>query len=88
VVEAGSLPVELDDERGSVRRTDFHGPLEAGFTGHPKLDPITGEQHALAHEPFSPVRYISVDRDGFATTQARIDLPHIPLIHDAPARGS
>ena len=82
VVEAGSLPVELDYELGSVRRTDFNGTLEAGFTGHPKFDPITGEQHALAYEPFQPVRYISVDRDGRATTKARIDLPHIPLIHD------
>ena len=82
VVEAGSIPVELDYELASVRRTDFDGTLEAGFTGHPKFDPITGEQHALAYEPFQPVRYISVDRDGRATTKARIDLPHIPLIHD------
>jgi carotenoid cleavage dioxygenase-like enzyme len=43
---------------------------------------MTGEHHALAYEPFQPVRYISVDRDGRATTKARIDLPHIPLIHD------
>ena len=82
VVEAGSIPVELDYELESVRRTDFDGTLEAGFTGHPKFDPITGEQHALAYEPFQPVRYISVGRDGRATTKARIDLPHIPLIHD------
>ena len=82
VVEAGSIPVELDYELESVRRTDFDGTLEAGFTGHPKFDPTTGEQHALAYEPFQPVRYISVGRDGRATTKARIDLPHIPLIHD------
>jgi carotenoid cleavage dioxygenase len=82
VVEAGSLPVELDYELGSVRRTDFDGTLEAGFSGHPHFDPITREHHALAYEPFQPVRYISVDGDGRATTKARIDLPHIPLIHD------
>jgi carotenoid cleavage dioxygenase-like enzyme len=82
VVEAGSIPVELDYELTSVRRTDFDGTLEAGFSGHPHFDPITGEHHALAYEPFQPVRYISVDRDGRATTKARIDLPHIPLIHD------
>lgn len=82
VVEAGNLPIELDYELGSVRRTDFNGTLEAGFTGHPKYDPVTGEQHALAYEPFQPVRYISVDRDGRAATKARIDLPHIPCIHD------
>jgi carotenoid cleavage dioxygenase-like enzyme len=82
VVEAGSLPVELDYELRSLARSDFQGTLETGFTGHPHLDPVTGEQHALAYEPFQPVRYVSVDRDGRATTKARIDLPHIPLIHD------
>jgi carotenoid cleavage dioxygenase-like enzyme len=82
VVEAGNLPIELNEELESVRRTDFDGTLEAGFTGHPKYDPVTGEQHALAYEPFQPVRYISVNREGRATTKARIDLPHIPMIHD------
>jgi carotenoid cleavage dioxygenase-like enzyme len=82
IVEAGNLPVELDYELESVARTDFSGTLEAGFTAHPKYDPLTGEQHALAYEPGEPVRYISVGRDGRATTKARIDLPHMPLIHD------
>lgn len=82
VVEAGSLPVELSYELESVARADFNGTLEAGFTGHPKFDPITGEQHALAYEPGQPVRYISLDQNGYAMTKARIDLPHIPLIHD------
>lgn len=82
VVEAGSLPVELNYELDSIARADFNGTLEAGFTGHPKFDPITGEQHALAYEPGQPVRYISLGQNGYATTKARIDLPHIPLIHD------
>jgi carotenoid cleavage dioxygenase len=82
VVEAGNLPVELSYELESNARSDFDGTLETGFTGHPKFDPLTGEQHALAYEPGEPVRYISVDQDGRATTKARIDLPHIPLIHD------
>jgi len=82
IVESGSLPVELNYELESVRRTDFDGTLEAGFSGHARLDPITGEQHALAYEPGQPVRYISVGRDGRAATKARIELPHIPLIHD------
>ncbi|MEJ5142071.1 carotenoid oxygenase family protein [Gluconobacter albidus] len=82
VVEAGSLPVELTYELESVARADFNGTLEAGFTGHPKFDPLTGEHHALTYEPGQPVRYISLDQNGRATTKARINLPHIPLIHD------
>ncbi|HKM71781.1 MAG TPA: carotenoid oxygenase family protein [Stellaceae bacterium] len=82
IVEAVSLPVELNYELESVRRTDFDGTLEAGFSGHARFDPITGEHHAVAYEVGQPVRYISVGRDGRATTKARIDLPHIPMIHD------
>jgi carotenoid cleavage dioxygenase-like enzyme len=82
IVEAGSLPVELNYELESVARSNFGGTLECGFTAHPKLDPISGEQHALAYEPGQPVRYISIGQDGRAVTKARIDLPHIPLIHD------
>jgi len=83
LVEAGNLPVELNYELESVARSDFGGTLEGGYTGHPKYDPATGEQLALTYEPFAPVRYIAIDRQtGRAETRARIDLPHIPLIHD------
>src|SRR5262249_61907225 len=56
--------------------------VQPGSPAHPRDDPIPGEPHALTYEPFAPVRYVSVARDGRATTKARIDLPHIPLIHD------
>lgn len=81
-IEAGNLPVELDYELESVQRTDFGGTLEAGFTAHTKKDPVTGEQLALTYEAGAPVRYLSIGRDGRAVTKARIDLPHIPMIHD------
>ena len=35
IVEAGNLPVELDYELESVRRTDSTARSEAGFSGHP-----------------------------------------------------
>ena len=81
-IEAGNLPVELDYELESVGRTDLGGTLEAGFSGHTKYDPLTGEQILLAYEAFEPIRYVSIGRDGRATTKARIDLPHVPMIHD------
>jgi carotenoid cleavage dioxygenase len=82
LVEAGSLPVELDDEMECVARSDFGGTLEAGFTAHPKYDPATGLQHAIVYEPGLPVRYLTLDAAGRAATVARIDLPHTPMIHD------
>jgi carotenoid cleavage dioxygenase len=54
VVEAGSIPVELDYELESVRRTDFDGTLEAGFTGHPKFDPLTVSSTRSPMSPSSP----------------------------------
>jgi carotenoid cleavage dioxygenase-like enzyme len=82
LVEAGDLPVELDSELESVTRSDFGGTLEAGFTAHPKFDPVTGLQHAITYEIGEPVRYVTLDRSGRAATLARIDLPHLPMIHD------
>lgn len=82
LVEAGNLPVELSYELESVARSDFGGSLEAGFTAHPKVEPVSREQLALTYEPGEPVRYISVSPEGRAVTRARIDLPHVPLIHD------
>ena len=82
LVEAGSLPIQLDDELGSVARSDFGGTLEAGFTAHPRYDPATGLQHAIVYEPGLPVRYLTLDAAGRASTVARIDLPHTPMIHD------
>ena len=36
IVEAGGLPVELDDELETVRYSDFEGTLDGGFTAHPR----------------------------------------------------
>ena len=82
LVEAGNLPVELDDELESVARSDFGGTLEAGFAAHPRYDPATGLQHAIVYEPGLPVRYLTLDAAGRAVTVARIDLPDSPMIHD------
>ncbi|MBV8559054.1 MAG: carotenoid oxygenase family protein [Planctomycetaceae bacterium] len=82
LVEAGNLPVELDEELESVARSDFGGTLEAGFTAHPRYDPATGVQHAIVYEPGLPVRYLTLDAAGRAATVARIDLPRTPMIHD------
>ena len=83
IVEAGELPIELDDNLESVARSDFGGSLEGGFTAHPKLDPVTGEFVALTYEPGRPtLRYVVVDAAGRAETRADIAAPHQPMVHD------
>lgn len=51
IVEAGGLPVELTYTLESVGRADLSGTLKHGFTAHPKIDPVTGELHAVTYQP-------------------------------------
>src|SRR3954469_18335036 len=46
IVEAGGLPVELDEHFETTARTNFDGTLPGSFTAHPKRDPVTGDLHA------------------------------------------
>jgi len=83
LVEGGALPIELDENLESVARSDFGGTLEGGFTAHPKLDPRTGENLAMLHQPGrGSLRYVVVDAAGRAQTRAEIPAPHDPLVHD------
>ena len=89
VVEAGGLPVELTYELDPVARSNLGGGLAHGFTAHPKLDPLTGEQHAIAYEPMlQALSYIVVGVDGVARTVAQIPTPDCPMIHDVAITAS
>jgi carotenoid cleavage oxygenase len=83
IVEAGSLPVELTEELGSLARSDLGGTLRHGFSAHPKLDPVTGEMHVLTYQPGLPaLSYLVVGRNGRSRPVADIPAPHMPMIHD------
>ena len=45
----GPLPYELSYELDTIGPTDFGGRLDAGYTAHPKVDPATGELHAVSY---------------------------------------
>jgi carotenoid cleavage dioxygenase-like enzyme len=48
IVEAGAPPVELGYELDTVGVNDFFGTLtDKAFTAHPKIDPDTGDLHAI-----------------------------------------
>ena len=66
LVEAGGTPVELSDTLEAQSYNPFDGTLQGGFTAHPHLDPLTGEQHAICYEGTRPdeVRHVVVGRDG------------------------
>jgi 8'-apo-carotenoid 13,14-cleaving dioxygenase len=86
LVEAGSPPVELDDELTTVGVNDFFGTLTDGaFSAHPKVDPDTGDLHAMAYKwpDFADhVQYVQVGRDGRVKQTLNVPLPGMVMMHD------
>jgi carotenoid cleavage dioxygenase len=83
IVEAGGLPVRLSEELETEERSNFDGTLPGSFTAHPKLDPATGELHAMAYYWEWPyVQYLVVGADGRVNRVEEIDCPGGPMMHD------
>ena len=82
-VEAGALPYELTDELGTVGPCDFGGTLPGGFAAHTKLDPRTGELHAIAYFwAWDYVQHVVISSDGEVSRTTDIPLPDGPMMHD------
>lgn len=83
-VEAGGTPVELTYDLETVGRNDFHGTLPGAFTAHPKVDPATGEMHAMVYAPASwmdHIQYVVVGTDG--RVRKTLDIPlGMTMLHD------
>ena len=85
MVEAGGTPVELTYELESVRRNDFNGTLPGAFTAHPKVDPATGEMHAMTYawaQWLDHVQYVVVGTDARVRHTLDIPLPGMTMLHD------
>ncbi len=85
MVEAGGTPVELTYELETVGRNDFHGTLPGAFTAHPKVDPTTGEMHAMVYawaEWMDHVQYVVVAPDGRVRRTVDVPLPGMTMLHD------
>jgi 8'-apo-carotenoid 13,14-cleaving dioxygenase len=84
MVEAGGTPVELTYELDTVGRNDFFGTLPGSFTAHPKVDPATGEMHAMVYAPgewFDHCQYVVVGTDG--RVRRTVDIPMgMTMLHD------
>jgi len=83
LVEGGTLPYELSYELETIGTHDFTGTLPGGFTAHPKLDPATGELHAVAYLAGSPyVQYHVITPDGRVGRVENILVPSGTMMHD------
>lgn len=90
MVEAGGCPVELTYDLDTVGRNDFAGTLPGGFTAHPKVDPDTGEMHAMAYawgEWLDHIEYVVIGPDG--RVRRTVDIPlGMTMLHDMSLTGS
>jgi carotenoid cleavage dioxygenase len=85
MVEAGTCPVELTYELETVGRNDFSGTLPGAFTAHPKIDPATGEMHAMVYawaQWLDHVQYVIVGGDGRVRRTVDVPLPGMSMVHD------
>jgi 8'-apo-carotenoid 13,14-cleaving dioxygenase len=84
MVEAGGTPVELSYELDSICVNGFGGTLQGPFTAHPKVDPATGEMHAMCYAPsqlFDHIQYVIVGTDG--RVRSTTDIPMgMSMVHD------
>jgi 8'-apo-carotenoid 13,14-cleaving dioxygenase len=84
MVEAGGTPVELTYELETIARNDFYGTLPGAFTAHPKVDPTSGELHAMVYAPsqwFDHTQYVVVAADG--RVRRTVDVPMgMSMLHD------
>lgn len=82
-VEAGPLPYELGAELDTQCPCDFGGKLPGGFAAHTKLDPRTGELHAIAYFwAWDHVQHIVISSNGEVGRTTNIPLPDGPMMHD------
>ncbi len=85
LVEGGALPVELDYELNSVCANDFDSTLPNGFAAHPKVDPVTGELHAMCYswrELTDHAQYVVVGVDGRVRKVVDVALPGRIMLHE------
>lgn len=86
LVEAGAPPVELGYELDTLGANPFFGTLtEGAFSAHPKIDPDTGDLHAVAYKwpDFEDhVQYVHVGRDGQVKKTVNVPVPGMVMVHD------
>lgn len=84
IIEAGALPYELTDELATVAPCDFDGTLSGGYAAHPKIDPVSGELHAMTYYWGwgDVVKYVVIGVDGRVRKTVDVQVTGSPMMHD------
>jgi len=90
LVEAGGLPVELDDELNTVRHGYFQSGALQAFAAHPHCDPETGELHGICYDALvrDQVRHVVIGPGGDLRRSEAVAVSHGPMIHDCAITAS
>ncbi len=81
IVESGGAPAELTYELETVGNANWGG----GYTAHPKVDPDTGELHAMCYDWANlqdHIRYVVLDADATVTKALDVPMQGMSMIHD------
>lgn len=78
------LPFELDPSSlATIGAYDFGGAVDTPVTGHPKVDPVTGELVFFGYSFAQPrLTFWTVDQQGEVTQKREVELRAPTLIHD------
>lgn len=83
-VEAGAYPIQLDADLNSVRHQLIETDEDLPFSGHPHVDPDTGEIHAVCYDALvhNYLFYIHLNQDGTLKHSIKVPVKHGPMVHD------
>ncbi len=83
LVETGCTPVRLDSELRTLAYDDLDGALPRGASAHPRIDPNTGELHAVVYSPLHTwAEYTVLTPAGVLRSRRRFPLGGRPMLHD------
>jgi len=84
LVEAGTLPVEMDANLDNVRHGLFRSDARTGFTAHPHRDPATGYLHAVCYNALDQhrIHVLTIGTQGELLRKEPVAVKHGPMIHD------
>jgi carotenoid cleavage dioxygenase-like enzyme len=90
MVEAGPMPVELDECLESVRHSYFESDAVRSFSAHPHRDPATGDLHAICYDGMvqNRISYVRIGADGRLARTVDIPVKGGPSVHDCAITAS
>lgn len=79
-----NVEIKEDGDLETVGRFDFNGGLDRPMIAHPKVDPLTGDLHALSYDVVNKphLKYYKFDKCGRKSREVGITLEQPTMVHD------